>query len=122
MCYDQEGLFKGKIKIPFDAQGTSFSYQTDEIQVAYKQELFGAAGSEFHIFKDNEQITSFPIAGTEAQSIDPSDIASMSILRSEAGLELYGPTAYAGVILVDYKEPETGSVVLLSNSNLWRQD
>lgn len=122
VCYDQEGVFKGKIKIPFDAQGTSYSYRTDEILVAYKQELFGAAGSEFHIFKDNEQITSFPIAGTEARPIDPSDIASISILKSEAGVELYGPTAYSGVMLIDYKEPETGSVVLLGNSNLWRHD
>lgn len=122
VCYNQEGLFERKIKIPFDAKGSSFNYLTDEILVAHKSGMFGVGGNELLFFKDNELRTSFPVVGVEDQPIDPSNIASISVINSEAGVKLFGPTACAGVIIINYKEPETGSVSFLNTSSLWRRD
>ena len=43
-------------------------------------------------------------------------------MKSEKGIDLFGPTAYEGILVIDYKEPETGCIVFLSNNNLWRLD
>lgn len=54
VCYDQEGNFRGKIKIPFDVQGvssSSFSYQNDGIFVLHKSGLFGNGESNLFFLR-----------------------------------------------------------------------
>lgn len=126
VCYDQEGTFRGKIKIPFDVQGyssASFGYQNDGIFVLYKSgTLFGNGASDLLFFKDNAQIDSCSTIVCDDKPFDPSTIASIAMFNSETGVGLFGPTAYEGVVVIDYKEPETGSVNVIASTRLWRQD
>nr|WP_129733504.1 DUF4934 domain-containing protein [Parabacteroides goldsteinii] len=122
VCYDQEGNFRGKIKIPFDVQGvssSSFSYQNDGIFVLHKSGLFGNGESNLLFFKDNMPIDSCSTTASSGEPFDPSDIASISVFKSETGIEVFGPTAYEGTIVIDYKEPETGSIIITANTSLW---
>ena len=124
VCYDQEGLFKEKIKIPFEAEGyaaASYNYLTNEIFVGHKEGILGANGSALLFFRNNEPITSFQTIAADDKPFDPSNIASISVVKNEEGVKLFGPTAYSGVVIVNYKEPETGSISFPDNTSLWRQ-
>lgn len=125
VCYDQEGLFKGKIKLPLVSQGSgvrNINTSADGTWVCYKEDMFGAETPEIHFFKDNKEIASYPFGKKEEKPFDTSNINEISVLKNEKGMELFGPTAYEGVILITYKEPETGSVVMPADTRLWRQD
>ena len=125
VCYDQEGLFKEKIKIPFEAEGyaaASYNYLTNEIFVGHKEGILGANGSALLFFRNNEPITSFQTIAADDKPFDPSNIASISVVKNEEGVKLFGPTAYSGVVIVNYKEPETGSISFPDNTSLWRQN
>lgn len=125
VCYDQDGVFQRKIKIPFETMGassTSFGYQNDGTFVLYKSGILGDGKNNLLFFKDNMPVDSCSTMATDEQPFDPSNIASIAILKSETGIELLGPTAYEGTIVIDYKEPETGCIILNANTRLWRQD
>ena len=126
VCYDQNGTFKEKIKIPFEVQGASsasFGCQNDGTFVLYKSVLFGKGENSLLFFKDNMAIDSCATRmAVESQSLDPSNIASIAVFKSETGVQFYGPTTYEGVLVLDYKEPETGSIIINANTRLWRQD
>lgn len=126
VCYDQNGTFKEKIKIPFEVQGASsasFGCQNDGTFVLYKSVLFGKGENSLLFFKDNMAIDSCATRmAVESQSLDPSNIASIAVLKGETGAQFYGPTTYEGVLVLDYKEPETGSIIINANTRLWRQD
>lgn len=122
VCYDSEGNFRGKIKIPFDVQGassSSFSYQNDGTFVLHKSGLFGNGESKLLFFKDNMPIDSCSTIASKGEPFDPSNIASISVFKSETGIEVFGPTAYEGTIVIDYKEPETGIIIIVANTSLW---
>jgi hypothetical protein len=126
VCYDQNGTFKEKIKIPFEVQGASsasFGCQNDGTFVLYKSVLFGKGENSLLFFKDNMAIDSCATRmAVESQSLDPSNIASIAVLKGETGAQFYGPTTYEGVLVLDYKEPETGNIIINANTRLWRQD
>lgn len=123
VCYDQNGLFKEKIKVPFQMDSSPLSYNSlsDGTFVGYKEGVFNARDNGLFIFKDDEPLASHSM-GSGEQPFDPSDIASISVMKSEAGPELFGPSAYKGVIIVDFKEPETGNIFIFGNTRLWRTD
>lgn len=125
VCYDQDGVFQRKIKIPFETMGassTSFGYQNDGTFVLYKSGILGDGKNNLLFFKDNMPVDSCSTMATDEQPFDPSNIGSIAIFKSETGIELFGPTAYEGTIVIDYKEPETGCIILNANTRLWRQD
>lgn len=124
VCYDQDGLFREVIATPLNAEGNSsifFSCREDGTFVSHEQGMLGNGASRLSFFKDNEQITSYITINNDEQPFDPSNIASLSVLKDDRALELYGPTAREGVIVVDYKEPETGFVTLTNTQTLWHQ-
>lgn len=125
VCYDLNGEFKENIKIPFKVDGfggTTYYYQTADRFIGYKQGAMGSKGNQLLFFKNNEQITSFPTVLNDDSEFDPSSIASISVLKSEESTKLFGPTAYSGVIVIDFKEPETGSIFLPNVTSLWHQN
>lgn len=124
VCYDQEGLFKGKIKIPFESEGysaASLNYLDDEIFVSHKDGMFGAGRSDLLFFKNNEKITSYPTIMSNDKPFDPSNIESISVVKNEEGVKLFGPSAYEAIIIINFKEPETGNILITGNTRLWRQ-
>lgn len=104
VCYDQNGTFKEKIKIPFEVQGASsasFGCQNDGTFVLYKSVLFGKGENSLLFFKDNMAIDSCATRmAVESQSLDPSNIASIAVLKGETGAQFYGPTTYEGVLVL----------------------
>lgn len=125
VCYDQDGLFKEVITIPLNGEGyssISFCCREDGTFVSHEQGMLGDGVSRLSFFKDNEQITSYTTVTNDEQPFDPSNIASLTVLKDDTALELYGPTAREGVIVVDYKEPETGCVTITNTHALWHQD
>lgn len=125
VCYDQEGLFKEVITTPLNMESyssISFTYREDGTFVSHEQGMLGDAISRLSFFKDNEQITSYTTVTNDEQPLDPSNIAEISVLKDDSAIELYGPTAREGVIVVDYKEPETGCVTITNKQALWHQD
>lgn len=125
VCYDQEGIFKGKIKIPLKSEGyssLSVCRQENGTFVLHKQGMFGDGVSHLLFFNDDELITSYTTVASDEEPFDPSNINMISVLKGEEAVNRYGPTAHDGAILVDYKEPETGSITVTGIPALWRQD
>ncbi len=109
----RKDYLKRKLKFHLRQRGyaaASYNYLTNEIFVGHKEGILGANGSALLLFKNNEPITSFQTIAADDKPFDPSNIASISVVKNEEGVKLFGPTAYSGVVIVNYKEPETGKV------------
>lgn len=124
VCYDQDGLLREVITTPLNTEGNSsisFSCREDGTFVSHEQGMLSDAVSRLTFFKNNQQIALYTTVTSDEQSFDPSNIAEISVLKDDKALEIYGPTAREGVIVVDYKEPETGFVTLTNTQSLWHQ-
>lgn len=128
VCYDSNGIFEKKIKIPSDLKGSSgsksrgmseYDYQNDDTYVEYSSGLFGDGKKRILFFRDNQEIQTKVVAGSEDSGVNPENIASFSILKGEAGAQIYGPAGREGVMILDFKEPETGYISFMGDNHFW---
>lgn len=122
VCYNSDGTFKGKIKIPSDLKEDGFAlydYLNEDTYVGYYSGLFTDGKEQLFFFRDNQEISRKVFAESGATGINAETIESFSILKGEPGVSHYGPAAREGVIILGFKDPETGYISFTGNNRFW---
>lgn len=119
-----ENMLNGKVSGVFVAPGSGRPGETGAIIIRGKSTLNGSTAPLW--------VIDGVIVGSDAGSLNPSDIESMTILKDAASTAIYGSQGANGVILITTKKAKEGKlqsqvsvrqgVSMLSNGNLEMMD
>lgn len=118
VCYDDKGQYVSNIYTPVKGEGINkiYNYIHENTYILLNHGIFISMQDSLFIFRDNEILNEIAIPEDDDQQVD---IDQISVLKDESGLKHFGPIGRTGVIIIDYKEPDLGSIGFMGQRPFW---
>lgn len=123
VSYGADGNFRGKVKVPLESKeriAGLYNCVNDDIFLGYYSGPFGDGKDRILFFRDDEALRTIALTrDSPGESINPSEIESISVLNGEPATEKYGSAGREGVLVMNFKGPETGCISFMGSNSMW---
>lgn len=107
--YNQDGKFLGEAILPVNMQQGFYATFSDSLIIGYFGKSFAASPINLLYFNEKgEKKDSVPRFSKAGSSINPEEIAGISVFKGKSGKDSFGMLSYDGLIYLNYKNGTNG--------------
>lgn len=124
MKYDTEGNFLGKVRYKVPEKEGFFgmpilTYLNKDTLLGYYPNIKGDEKRRLLFFNDTaDSLFAIP----NLQEAPSFEMDNISVLKGESGSKVYGMQGYNGVLIINAREENTGSVIFIKSTPVWHVD
>lgn len=120
--YSQDGIYLGEVILPANMQQSFYAIFSDSLIIGYFGESFASSQINLLYFNEKgEKKDSVPRFSKASSSVQPEEIAGISVFKGKSGKKSFGMLSYDGLIYLNYKN-ETNGFLPVYYPTLWHSE